>query len=232
MPSRRETLKAGVIEVSPMIPGVAPFGIIAGLTAMATGLSTVQAMAMSITIFAGASQLAILQLLAQGAIPAVIVLTALTINLRFAMYSASLAPHLYRLGPRWRYPLAYFLVDQNYALSIIRYQRCEPGEDPHGHWFFLGGGATLWLTWQASTLAGVLVGSRIPSSWSLDFAIPLVFMAVLVPALRRRLHVVAAVTGGTVATIAGALPYNLGLVAGAVSGITAGLALETWGSRR
>jgi predicted branched-subunit amino acid permease len=215
-----------------MIPGVAPFGIIAGLTAMATGLTAVQAMAMSVTIFAGASQLAALQLLAQGAIPAVIVLTALTINLRFAMYSASLAPHLYRLRPGWRFPLAYFLVDQNYLLSIIRYQRSDSAEDPYGHWFFLGGGAALWLTWQTSTAVGVFMGGRIPSGWSLDFAIPLVFMAVLVPALRGRLHVVAALIGGAVATIAGSLPYNLGLVAGAVSGITAGVVLETWSSRR
>lgn len=215
-----------------MIPGVAPFGVIAGITAMATGLTAIQAMAMSVTIFAGASQLATLQLLAQGAVPAVVVLTALIINLRFAMYSASLAPHLYHLGPRWRFPLAYFLVDQNYALSIHRYQHRDGEQASHGHWYFLGGGAALWVTWQISTAVGVFMGGEIPRDWSLDFAIPLVFLAVLVPALRHRLHIAAAVTGGVVATLAGSLPYNLGLIAGALSGITAGVTLERWNRGR
>lgn len=228
MSSRRETFTAGVIAVAPMVPGVAPFGLVSGLTAMATGLTAVQAMTMAVTIFAGASQLATLQLLAEGAIPAVIVLTALTINLRFAMYSASLAPHLYHLGAHWRFPLAYFLVDQNYALSINRFQYDDRGADPFGHWYFLGGGVTMWLTWQASTLVGIFMGGSIPRDWSLDFAIPLVFMAVLVPALRHRLHVAAALTGGIVATAAGSLPYNLGLVVGALSGITVGVLLERW----
>lgn len=232
MPSRRKTFATGALAVAPMIPGVAPFGVIAGITAMATGLTATQAMAMSVTIFAGASQLATLQLLAQGAVPAVVILTALTINLRFAMYSASLAPHLYHLGPRWRFPLAYFLVDQNYALSINRYQHGDRDGHPHGHWFFLGGGAALWVTWQTATAVGVFMGGGIPRDWSLDFAIPLVFMAVLVPALRHRLHVASALTGGLVATIAGSLPYNLGLVAGALSGITVGVTLEQWSRRR
>jgi predicted branched-subunit amino acid permease len=209
-----------------MVPGVAPFGLVSGLTAMATGLSAAQAMTMSVTVFAGASQLATLQLLAEGAIPAVMILTALTINLRFAMYSASLAPYFYHLGVGWRLPLAYFLVDQNYALSVNRFRFSEQGREPWGHWYFLGGGVTMWVTWQASTLVGIYMGGGIPSDWQLDFAIPLVFMAVLVPALRDRLHVAAAATGGTVATLAGGLPYNLGLVVGALCGITAGVLLE------
>lgn len=228
MPSRRETFTAGALAVSPMVPGVVPFGLVAGLTAMATGLTAAQAMTMSVTMFAGAAQLATLQLVAEGAVPAVIVLTALTINLRFAMYSASLAPHLYHLGPAWRLPLAYFLVDQNYALSINRFQYDDRGPDPYGHWYFLGGGVTMWLSWQTATLVGIFMGGGIPRDWSLDFAIPLVFMAVLVPGLRHRFHVAAALTGGIVATAAGSLPFNLGLVTGALSGIAAGALLERW----
>lgn len=216
------------MAVSPMVAGVAPFGLISGLTAMATGLTAVQAMTMSVTVFAGASQLATLQLLTEGAVPAVIILTALTINLRFAMYSASLAPHLYHLGIGWRLPLAYFLVDQNYALSINRFQYSGEDANPYGHWFFLGGGIAMWLTWQIATAVGIFMGGSVPPEWSLDFAIPLVFMAVLVPNLRNRRHVVAALTGGLVATVAGGLPFNLGIVLGALSGITAGVTLEKW----
>ncbi|MBS1269165.1 MAG: Inner membrane protein YgaZ [Gammaproteobacteria bacterium] len=142
MRTRRATFISGLLSVAPLVPGVAPFGLICGLAAMTTGLSAVQAMTMSVTIFAGASQLATLQLLAEGAIPAITVLTALIINLRFAMYSASLAPHLYYLGPRWRLSLAYFLVDQNYALSINRFRqtgsgagRARPAGFPPVRWF-------------------------------------------------------------------------------------------------
>ena len=104
MATRREVFGAGITSVLPMLPGIAPFGVIAGLTAIGTGLSTTQAMVTSGLIFAGASQLAMLQLIADGAIPAVIMLTVMTVNLRFAMYSASLAPHFQHLGRGWRFP--------------------------------------------------------------------------------------------------------------------------------
>lgn len=228
MSSRRQSFTAGVLAVAPMIAGVIPFGLVFGLTAMAVGLTGVQAILMSVSMFAGASQLAALQLLAEDAVPVIIVLTALTINLRFLMYSASLAPHVYHLGPRWRLLIAYFLVDQNYAMSIHRFQFDDQGSDPYGHWHFLGGGLAMWLSWHAATLTGIYLGGRIPSDWSLDFAIPLMFMAVMILAVRHRYHVVAALIGGVVATVAGGVPYNLGLVIGALSGISAGVLLESW----
>lgn len=226
MSARRRMFGAGFAAVAPMLPGVAPFGMVAGLTAAGAGLSSLQAMAMSVFIFAGASQLATLQLIAEGAIPAVILLTALTINLRFAMYSASLAPHFQHLGARWRVPMAYLLVDQNYALTINRFNRSshEPGD--YDHWFFIGAGAACWITWQASTAVGVYMGAGVPREWSLDFAIPLVFMVLLVPTLRDSAHIIAAVVGGAVAMIAAGLPFNLGIVTGALSGILAGLVCE------
>ena len=227
MRSRSQTFNAGMLAVAPMLPGVAPFGVIAGLTAVGTGLSSLQAMAMSVTIFAGASQLATLQLIGEGALPAVILLTALTVNLRFAMYSASLAPHFQHLGRGWRLPLAYLLVDQNYATSIQRFLHGGPDGREHGHWFYLGGGVTLWMTWQTATAVGVFMGANVPSGLSLDFAIPLVFMVLLVPALRDRAHVVAALTGGLVATFAAGMPLHLGIVAGALSGISAGMFMES-----
>ena len=228
MSDRYRMFGAGFAAVAPMLPGVAPFGMVAGLTAAGAGLSMAQAMAMSIFIFAGASQLATLQLIAEGAIPAVILLTALTINLRFAMYSASLAPHFQYLGARWRVPMAYLLVDQNYALSINRFHRSSHQPGDFDHWFFIGAGVALWLTWQASTALGAWLGTGVPRAWSLDFAIPLVFMVLLVPSLRDGPHIVAAAVGGAVATVAAGMPFNLGIVIGALAGIVAGLACEQW----
>lgn len=226
MPRRWDEFSAGVTGVAPMLPGVAPFGVIAGLTAISTGLEPVQALAMSVAIFAGASQLASLQLIGDGAMPAIVLLTVATINLRFAMYSASLAPYFQHLGRRWRWPLAYFLVDQNYALSINRYRAAGEVTIPQGHWFYLGAGVTMWLTWQVATAVGVFMGGSVPASWSLDFAIPLVFMVLLVPTLQDWPHVTAAVVGGTVATLAADVPLHLGIVLGATSGIVAGTWLE------
>ena len=183
---------------------------------------------LSATVFAGASQLATVQLIAEGALPAIVVLTALTINLRMMMYSASLAPHFQHLGARWRAGLAFLLVDQNYALSINRYQRPDGGFEPHGHWYYLGAGALLWVTWQSATAVGVFLGAGIPDDWSLEFAIPLLFMVLLIPSLRDRAHVVAALVGGSVAVAGTGLPLKLGIVAGALCGIAAGYAFERW----
>ncbi|MDZ7749664.1 MAG: AzlC family ABC transporter permease [Halofilum sp. (in: g-proteobacteria)] len=221
-------LRRRVAAVAPMLAVVVPFGMIAGLSAMQSGFSAAQAMTLSATVFAGASQLATVQLVADGAVPAVIVLTALTINLRMMMYSASLAPHFQHLGSGSRLGLAYFLVDQNYALAINRYNRPDGGFEPWGHWYYLGGGVALWLTWQSASAVGVFLGAGIPRDWSLDFAVPLVFLVLLMPALRDRAHVVAALVGGVVATAGTGLPLKLGIVTGALSGIAAGYAFERW----
>lgn len=228
MTTRRGAFAAGIAAVSAMLPGVVPFGMIAGLTAVAADLSPAQAMAMSMSIFAGAAQLAMLQLISDGAVPAVILLTVLTINLRFVMYSASLAPHFQHLGTRWRLPLAYLLVDQNYALSIHRFRYGDDDSNRFGHWYFVGAGITLWITWQTATAIGVFMGAGVPREWSLDFAIPLVFLVLLVPAIQDRPHLAAALTGGIVATLAAPLPFNLGIVTGAACGIAAGVIFGHW----
>jgi len=227
MPSARDHFVAGIAVIVPMLPGVAPFGMVTGLTAVNAGLSPEKAMGMSVFIFAGASQLATLQLLGQGAIPVVILLTALTINLRFAMYSASIAPHFQHLRHRWRWPLAYLLTDQAYAVSVARF-RNEGGADPdtNRHWYYLGAGLTLWIAWQAATAIGAYLGGSVPHTWSLDFAIPLMFMGLLVPGLRDRPNVIAALTGGTIATLAANLPLHLGIVVAALAGIAAGVIAE------
>jgi len=222
----RDHFSAGVGVILPMLPGVAPFGMVTGLAAVNAGLSPEKAMGMSLFIFAGASQLATLQLVTQGAVPAVILLTALTINLRFAMYSASIAPHFQHLPHRWRWPLAYLLTDQAYAVSAVRFRAGETATDRERHWYYLGAGLTLWIVWQIATAAGAYLGGSVPHSWSLDFAIPLMFMGLLVPGLRDRPNIVAALVGGTVATAAARLPLHLGIVVAALAGIAAGVLAE------
>jgi predicted branched-subunit amino acid permease len=216
--------RRGVRDVSPLLLGVAPFGLVAGVAAIDAGLSLGQTLGMSVVVFAGASQLAALELLNQGAPLSVVVVTAVVINLRMLMYSASIAPYFQRFAARVRVGLAYFLTDQAYALSVSRY-RSGDGLDRIA--YYLGAGATLWLVWQITTVAGALAQAGIPESLGLEFAVPLVFLALLVPAMEDGPTTVAGMVGGAVAVVGAGLPLNLGLLVGATVGIAAGLASES-----
>lgn len=213
----------GVKDVSPLILGILPFALISGAVSVAAGLSGWEAMGMALIIFAGAAQLATVQLLEAGAAWPVVVLTAAVINLRFLMYSASIAPHFQTLSLRWKGLIGYLLTDQAYALPIVRFQK---GNVPQKHVYYLGVAATLWLVWQAGTLAGIVLGAQIPPAWSLDFSIPLMFLALLVPAVVDRPASAAALVAGSVSILSTALPFNLGLVLGALAGIWAGVLVE------
>ena len=222
--SPRAALLDGMRSVLPLLIGVVPFGLIFGVTAAGSAVGGGLGYASSVIIFAGAAQLATVQLVTAGSASAVVIATALVINARHLMYSAALAPHFREFPARWRLVLPYILTDQAFAVSIIRY---ETESDPYyKRWFFFGGAISLWVTWQVTSAAGVLLGASIPESWSLDFAIPLVFLALLVPALRDRPSVVAALVGGVVALAANDISYNLGLLIGALSGIVAGVIAE------
>jgi len=225
MHPRREALRAGAISVAPILIGVFPFGIIAGVAAVEAGLHTVQAIAVSPIVFAGASQLAAVDLMGRNAAPVVIVLTALVINSRMAMYSAALAPQLRGLGP-WRTALgAYLLTDQAFAVSMIRFAERDDDLDTRFAFYF-GAGISLWIVWQIATVIGVIVGKGVPESWSLDFAIPLVFVALVFPAIKDKGTLVAAMSGAVAASAFTGFPLHLGLLAAAAVGIVAGLVTE------
>jgi len=220
----REAFIQGVRTLIPLTPGVVPFGLITGVMAIEMGMSPGMSMGMTLLFYSGSAQLVALQLLQNGALPVTIVATALVINLRFIMYSASLAPHLHHLPRRWTWPMAYMLSDQSYALCTLRFSSGELGR--FAHYFYLGTALSMWLTWQLSVLAGVYLGASIPETWSLSFAIPLSFLALLVPSIRGAASLGAAVVGGVIAVLAIKLPYNLGLVTASLGGVMAGLLIE------
>lgn len=217
--------RAGAIAVAPMLLGVVPFGLVAGAAPVAQGLGGWDAVGLSTIVFAGASQLAIVDVLGQGGSALVAILAAWTINLRMVLYSASLAPYLGHEPTRRRLAAAYLLVDQAYAVSVSRWA----GDDrPEGRLAFLAGaGALLWTAWQVSTVAGVLVGASVPAGVPLDFAVPLVFLVLLVPVLDGGPAIVAAAVGGIAAVVAAEIGAGpLSTVVGAVAGIAAGTAAD------
>lgn len=211
----------GVRDELPILLGVAPFGMIYGVLALAAGLPPVTAQAMSSIVFAGSAQFMVVQLIGLGTPMIVLFITGVVINLRHALYSASIAPHLKCLSPAWKAILSYLLTDEAYAVAITHYN--QPGNDHGRHWYFLGAGLTLWTAWQVSTAVGIFLGAQVPSSWSLDFTLALTFIALLVPSLRDRAGFIAAVTAGVIAVLAAGLPYKLGLLSAALIGILAGL---------
>ena len=223
-PSRRRSFLGGVRAVAPVLVGIVPFGLIAGAAAVRVGLSGLQAVGLSVVVFAGASQLAAIELLGSNARPAVVVATALVINLRMLMYSASIAPYFRETATRWRAGLAYLLTDQAYALAVTRFSADRP---VRRRWYYLGAALPLWAVWQACTVLGVVAGARVPDSLPLSFVVPLTFLALLVPAVTDRASGAAAVVGGAAAVLGAGLPLNLGLIAGAVGGVLAGLVVES-----
>jgi 4-azaleucine resistance transporter AzlC len=218
--------RAGVGAEFPLLIGVFPFGMIYGVLALNAGLSPLAAQAMSSIVFAGSAQFITAQLV-HGAVPGlVIVLTITVVNLRHMLYSASLAPHLSALSTRWKALLAYLLTDEAYAVTIVNYER--NGGGPASHWFFLGAGLALWSTWQVSTAVGIFLGATLPSNWPLDFALPLTFIALVIPSLKSRAAIAAALSAGVIAILANGMPYRLGLILGTAASPSA----PPWKGRR
>ena len=222
----RHPIRDGIAATAPMLLGVVPFGLVAGAAPVAAGFEVWHAIAMSAVVFAGASQLAISDVLGDGGSAGVAVITALTINLRMVLYSASLAPTLAHEPLRRRLAASYFLVDQAYALAIVRWDGSDEKEDRLPYYFAVG--VTLWVSWQISTVVGAVVGARLPEDIPLEFSVPLVFLVLLVPVLSSRPALAAAVVGGLTAVLAAELGVGrLSIVAGGVLGIVTGTWVET-----
>jgi predicted branched-subunit amino acid permease len=217
-----------------MLVGVIPFGLVAGASPMASDLGGGIAVGLSTIVFAGASQLAAIDVLADGGGAWVAIVAACTINLRILLYSASLAPHLALEPLRRRLLMAYLLTDQAYAVSITRWNEEGATGDPLRRApYYLGAALTLWASWQLSTVAGLLVGSAVPDALPLDFAVPLVFLVLLVPAITSRPAAVAGAVGGLAAVAGAELGADkLSVLVGALSGIVAGALAEAAQERR
>ncbi len=232
-PSNRSLVWAGARATLPLMTSVAPFGMLFGALGVATGISARVTMSMSPLVFAGSAQFLGAQLIGTGAPPLILLLTTLVVNLRHVLYGISLAPHLKTLSKGWKWLLAYFLTDEVYAVTISRFSQPDSSTLANRHWFYVGSGLTLWLCWQASTAIGLFFGSQIPASWGLDFALALTFIALVVPNLADRAGVVSALVACAAALILSGLPLKLGLIAAALAGILAGMAVDLkWSFRK
>jgi 4-azaleucine resistance transporter AzlC len=215
---------AAVKACLPVLPGILAFAAISGVAMVAAGMPHYMAMAMSFLVYAGSSQLASLQLLTSGTPLAIAILAGAVINLRFAIYSLSVAPHLAVAGPRWKLLLAYMLSDNGYAMSIRGFEHCKEPLDKV--WYYFGSCCTIWTTWQIGTFAGIVLGTRIPAGWHLEFSIVLTFLGIVAPTIRDRAIAAAACASGVTAVLAWPLPLRLGLLLAVAAGIVAGALVD------
>ncbi|MGN5517290.1 AzlC family ABC transporter permease [Halopseudomonas sp. Lyrl_26] len=223
MSSSRQFL-LGMRDTIPMLVGAVPFGIVYGTLAVASGLSVAATLAMSLLVFAGSAQFVAASLVASGTSLTVILLTTLIVNLRHLLYSASLLPFVRHLPQRWRAPLAFWLTDESFAV-VHRHYLLDDSPVERKHWYFLGSCLAMYSLWFACTLIGVLLGQALPSlgDWGLDFAMIATFIGIVVPLLRNRPMIVAALVASAVAVAAHGLPYKLGLMLAALLGVCAGV---------
>ncbi|MGB2000227.1 MAG: AzlC family ABC transporter permease [Candidatus Puniceispirillaceae bacterium] len=226
--TRSQEFWTGVRQELPLQLGVAPFGLVFGVLGLASGLTPLQTILLSSIIFGGASQVVFAQLWGAGVPAPVVGASVSVVNLRHTLYSASIAPYLRRLPLIWRIPLAYLLTDEAYAVTINRL-RTEPAS-AYQHYHLLGTGMTLWICWQISTITGVIFGATIPQSWSLGFAIPLTFIAIVAPAIRRRADLAACLTAGIISVVGQPLPWKSWIILAAIGGIAAGYLTHRYGA--
>lgn len=221
----------GVRDGLPFLAVVIPFALLFGVLATEAGLSVFEALSFSIVVIAGASQFTALQLMSDHAPTLVALFSALAVNLRMAMYSASITPHLGPL-PLWKRALvSYFLVDQTYALAILEYERREMSL-AEKFAYFLGCAVPVCIFWYIATLVGAVAGGAIPTEFGLDFALPIAFLAMIGPMLRTPAHVAAALVAALLALALAWLPFNLALLAGGIGGMMAGAQTEVILERR
>jgi 4-azaleucine resistance transporter AzlC len=216
----------GARDQLPLLLGVAPFGMIFGALALTAGIPPLEAQGFSLFVFAGSAQFIAAGLIADSVPPVIIVLTIMVVNLRHMLYSATFSSYFQHLPARWKAALAWLLTDEAFVVASIRYQRSDTFL---AHWYTLGTGLTLWLAWQLSTAIGIFLGTHIPAHWSLDFALPLTFLALISPTLSDRPAWAAALSAGILAVVLAGLPYKLGLLLAASLGIAVGIIIEISG---
>ena len=218
MNNKIKTLFKGVLDVSPLMIPVFPFGIIYGVIGMELGIGPYMTLGLSIIIFGGASQIVLLQLFSGGASSLVILSSVGAVNARHILYGAVLSEHLSGLKLFWKIILSYVMTDQAFAVSNIFFKKNNTHENQHYH--LLGSGFTCWSIWQISTIVGIVLGSVVPEELGLSFTISLTFLALLISDFRKFKNIIVMLVSGLVATIGfNIIPFKAYIIIAALSAL-------------
>ncbi len=217
MKSNLEIFFKGVIDVSPLMIPVVPFGLIFGILAIDIGFSPIATMGMSLIIFGGASQIILLQLFSGGASSLVIISSVGAVNSRHLLYGAVVSEHVSDLKLIWKIIISYFLIDQAFARSN---DYLKKSTEKNKYFHLIGGGATCWVIWQSTTFLGIILGAAIPEKLGLSFAVPLTFLAILIDDFRKLNNLIVIVVSGLVATLGfNYIPYKAYVIVAAFFGL-------------
>ena len=217
MKSNFKVFLKGIIDVSPLMIPVVPFGLIFGILAIDIGFSPLATMGMSLIVFGGASQIVLLQLFSGGASSLVIISSVGAVNSRHLLYGAVVSEHVSDLKLIWKIIIWYFLIDQAFARSNEYFKK---NNDKNKYFHLIGGGVTCWVIWQTTTFLGIILGAAIPEKLGLSFAVPLTFLALLVNDFRKLINVIVIITSGLVATLGfNYIPYKAYVIIAALIGL-------------
>ena len=223
MNSKFKIFLKGIIDVSPLMIPVVPFGLIFGVLAIDVGFTPLQAMGMSLIVFGGASQIVLLQLFSGGASSLVIISSVGAVNSRHLLYGAVVSEHLSDLKLIWKIIISYFLIDQAFAISNEYFKK---NKQRNRYFHLVGGGAACWIIWQSTTLLGIILGSAIPEKLGLSFAVPLTFLALLVNDFRKFTNLVVIIVSGSVATLGyNFIPFKAYVIVAALAGLLTAIVL-------
>ena len=216
--------RLGLRDMAPLLPAIAAWGVVTGVTMANSGMGLVLAVAMSLLVFGGAAQLVVTPLVASGAPLWVVLATAACVNLRFVVLSVAWRPY-FRVHPRRvRWGLAYFAADMNYVLFAQRYP--EPRAQPGQLAYFWGGAWPNWAVWHVASLMGIFMGDRVPLSWGFGFAGTLALVGLIGAMLKERVSVIALAVAGSASVAAWALPLKLNIVVAIAAAVAASLVVD------
>lgn len=219
--------RKGAREMAPVSLGLAAWGLVTGVAMVKSGLSVPLALLMTFTVYAGSSQLAALPLIAVGAPMWVIWATALCVNLRFAIFSAAWRPYLMRFPRVQRLAIGYFAADLNYVLFMQRFPNPQDARGALEYYF--GTVAVTWVSWQVTSVLGIVLAEAIPPQWSLGFAGTLALLGLTHSLVSDRVTALAALVAGAAAVAAFALPLKLNIVVAIAAAVCIGLLLDGTG---
>lgn len=220
----RAVIKGAVADALPLFVPAVPFALVIGLAIVDSGINPLVGWSSSWLIFGGAAQLTVISLLGAGTAIIAAITAGLVVNARHIMYSAGLAP-AFQNQPRWLQWLGpYVLIDQVFALVSLR-----RGDEPDTfRTYYLAVGATFWSLWQVTVALGLFLGPVIPEEWNLGFAVPILFIGLVVIGIDRYPKLAAALVGAGVTYLTASLPNRSGLLVGALAGIVAGTIAERY----
>lgn len=224
--TRRAEFIRGIKDTIPMMIGAAPFGVIFGVVAIGAGLNPQAVLGFSAIVFAGSAQFIAAKLFADGLGIGLIIFTTFIVNLRHALYSASLGPHLKGFSQKWMLPLAFWLTDETYAVVINNYET----DAPHKRWYHLGSSLIMYSNWQVWTIIGLVAGTQLEgiADLGLEFALVVTFIGIVVPMVVTRPMLLTAIVAGIVSILARNIPNNGGLMVASLIAIVVGIVAENY----